>query len=145
MPDRPLIVNATAIGCRVDGIAVYGVNLVKALWRVGVARPFTVVLNECARRFFPESEIPAGASIHWVSARMSPSCGTPGNMRRWLYANDLARRRRDSLVFGLSQLEAPVVGGRNIVTVHDMIPWLFRAAHPRQSCIFLPALPTDGH
>ena len=35
MLDRPLIVNATAIGQRVDGIAVYGVNLVKALWEPG--------------------------------------------------------------------------------------------------------------
>ena len=132
MPDRPLIVNATAIGHRVDGIAVYGVNLVKALWRAAVDRPLTVVLNEEARRFFPESEIPPGASIRWVSARMSPSRGTTGNMRRWLFANHLARQHRDALVFGLSQLEAPIVGGRGIVTVHDMIPWLFRSAHPRQ-------------
>ena len=97
-----------------------------------VDRPLTVVLNEEARRFFPESEIPAGASIRWVSARMSPSRGTTGNMRRWLFANHLARQHRDALVFGLSQLEAPITGGRGIVTVHDMIPWLFRSAHPRQ-------------
>ena len=73
---RPLIVNATAIGCRVDGIAVYGVNLVKALWRTDAERPFAVVLNEDARRFFPKSAVPAGASIRWVNARMSPSRGT---------------------------------------------------------------------
>lgn len=132
MPDRPLIVNATAIGHRVDGIGVYGVNLVKALWCAGGDRPLTVVLNEDARRFFPESEIPVGASIRWVSARMSPSRGTAGNMRRWLFANHLARQHRDALVVGLSQLEAPIAGGRGIVTVHDMIPWLFRGAHPRQ-------------
>jgi glycosyltransferase involved in cell wall biosynthesis len=132
MRDRPLVVNATAIGPRVDGIAVYGVNLVKALWRAGGDRPLTVVLNEDARRFFPESEIPAGASIRWVSARMSPSRGTRGNMQRWLFANHLARHYSDALVFGLSQLEAPIAGGRGIVMVHDMIPWLFRDAHPRQ-------------
>lgn len=132
MLHRPLIVNATAIGHRVDGIAVYGINLVKALWRAEADRPLTVVLNEDARRFFPESEIPAAATIMWVSARMSPSRGTRGNMRRWLFANRLARQHRDAIVFGLSQLEAPIVGGRGVVTVHDMIPWLFRSAHPRQ-------------
>jgi glycosyltransferase involved in cell wall biosynthesis len=133
MLDRPLIVNATAIGRRVDGIVVYGVNMVKALWGARVGRPLTVVLNEDARAFFPESEIPAGASIQWVSARISPTRGTAGNLHRWLFANYLARQRRDALIFGLSQLEAPIVGGRSIVTVHDMIPWLFRSAHPRQS------------
>jgi glycosyltransferase involved in cell wall biosynthesis len=131
MLERPLIVNATAIGHRVDGIAVYGVNLVKALWSARIDRPLTVVLNEDARHFFPESEIPAGVSIRWVSARMSPSRGTLGNMRRVLFANHLARQR-NALVFGLSQLEAPIGGGRGVVTVHDMIPLLFRSAHPRQ-------------
>jgi glycosyltransferase involved in cell wall biosynthesis len=130
--DPRLIVNATAIGQRVDGIAVYGVNLVKALWRARVDRPLTVVLNEDARQFFPESDIPRDASIRWVSGRMSPTRGTAGNLRRWLFANRVARQYRDSLVFGISQLEAPITGGRGIVTVHDTIPWLFRSAHPRQ-------------
>ena len=75
-------------------------------------------------------EIPPGASIRWVSARMSPSRGTTGNVRRWLFANHLARLHRDALVFGLSQLEAPIVGGRGIVMVHDLIPWLFGTRTP---------------
>jgi len=47
-------------------------------------------------------------------------------------ANGLALRRREALIFGLSQLEAPLVGPPGVVMVHDMIPWLFPAAHPRQ-------------
>ena len=132
MRERPLIVNATAIGRRMDGIAAYGVSLVKALWRAGIERPLTVVLNEDARRFFPEAEIPAGASIRWVGERISPSSGTCGNGRRWLFANHLNRQHRSALVFSLSQIEAPIVGGRGIVTIHDMIPLLFRDTHPRQ-------------
>jgi len=132
MMQRPLIVNATAIGDRVDGIGVYGVHLVHGLWRAGVGRPITVVLNEDARRFFPESSIPADASVRWVSRRVSPSRGTSGNLQRWCFANQLAWRYRDALVFGLSQLEAPLVGSRGIIMVHDLIPWLFRDRHPRQ-------------
>ena len=132
MTQRPLIVNATAIGDRVDGIGMYGVHLVKGLWQAGVDRPITVVVNEDARRFFPESSIPANASILWVNRRVSPSRGTSGNLRRWCLANQLAWRYRDALVLGLSQLEAPLVGHRSIVMVHDMIPWLFRDLHPRQ-------------
>lgn len=130
--DRPLIVNATAIGHRIDGIAVYAVNLVKAIWRADAGRPITVVLNEDARRFFLESEIPRGATVRWITAGVSPSRGTRGNLLRWAFANRLAREHRHAIVFGLSQLEAPILGCRGIVTVHDMIPWLFPKAHPRQ-------------
>ncbi len=132
MLDPPLIVNATAIGQRADGIAAYGVNLVKALWSTGVERPITVVLNEDARCFFPDDKIPADVSLRWVGAGMSPSRGTRGNLRRSLFANHLSRRHSSALVFALSQLEAPIAGGRGIVTVHDTIPLLFRDTHPRQ-------------
>jgi glycosyltransferase involved in cell wall biosynthesis len=132
MVERRLVLNATAIGHRADGIAAYAVHLVHAVWRAGLDRPLTVVLNEDARRFFPASEIPAGAAIEWVSARMSPSRGTPGNLRRWAFANRLALAHRTALVVGLSQLEAPVVGGPGIVMVHDLIPRLFPREHPRQ-------------
>jgi glycosyltransferase involved in cell wall biosynthesis len=132
MLDPPLIVNATAIGRRADGITAYGVNLVKALWGAGVERPITVVLNEDARCFFPDDAIPAGASIRWVGAGLSPSRGTRGNLRRSLFANHLSWQHPSALVFALSQLEAPIAGGRGIVTVHDTIPLLFRDTHPRQ-------------
>ena len=150
MLDRRLILNATAIGHRADGIAVYGVHLVKAVWRAGLNRPLTVVLNEDARHFFPASEIPAGAAIEWVDSRMSPAHGTRGNLQRWVFANRLALRHREALVVGLSQIEAPVIGGRGIVMVHDIIPRLFRNEHPRQY-LLLPLLsrsrpgPRAGH
>lgn len=129
---RPLIVNATAIGRRIDGITVYGVNLVQALWRAAPDRDITVVLNEDARAFFPGAAVPPQARIRWVGPAVSPAAGTPGNARRWLFANRLAAEARGALVFGVSQLEAPIVGARGIVMVHDIIPLLFRDAHPRQ-------------
>jgi glycosyltransferase involved in cell wall biosynthesis len=132
MARRPLLVNATAIGRRVDGISVYGVNLVNALLRTEASRPLTVVLNEDARGFFPEGTVPRNVDVKWVSARLSPSAGTSGNVLRSAFANWLAVRHRDALVVGLSQLEAPIAGGRGVVMVHDMIPWLFRDTHPRQ-------------
>lgn len=132
MARRALVVNATAIGRRVDGISVYGVNLINALLRTEASRPLTVVLNEDARAFFPQAAWPDDVAIRWVSARLSPSAGTSGNVGRSAFANWLAVRHRDALVFGLSQLEAPIVGGNGVVMVHDMIPWLFRRTHPRQ-------------
>ncbi|HET9261540.1 MAG TPA: glycosyltransferase family 1 protein [Vicinamibacterales bacterium] len=136
MPDRPLVVNATAIGRRPDGITTYGVNLLKALGRAGIDRPMTVVLTGDARGYHLEAALPAHATVRWVTGAMSPARGTRGNLRRWLFANRLAWQHREAVVFGLSQIEAPLVGARSVVMVHDLIPWLFRRAHPRQYCFY---------
>lgn len=132
MTTRPLVINATAIGARKDGITTYGVHLLRGLWQRREGRAATVVLTEAARTAFGDDPPPPSARIEWVSDRIAASHGTRGNLRRWLAANVLAVRRRDALVFALSQIEAPIAGSRGVVMVHDMIPWRFRAAHPRQ-------------
>lgn len=137
---RPLLLNATAIGHRIDGITVYGVNLVKALCRAAPDRDITVVLNDDARALFPSSALPPQVRVRWVSAAVSSAAGTPGNARRWIVANRLAAGAGRALVFGLSQLEAPIVGPRGVVMVHDIIPLLFREAHPRQYYFYRHAL-----
>lgn len=129
---RPLIINATAIGARNDGITAYGLHLLNALWGLPAGRTVGVILTDAARGWFGRAGPPEGSRVQWVTARLSPAHGTRGNLRRWAFANALAVRRRDALVFGLSPIEAPVVGGRGVVMVHDLIPWLFRDAHPRQ-------------
>lgn len=131
MAQRPLIINATAIGARHDGISAYGLHLLNALWRLPQARAVTVVMTEAARGCFKRDE-PSDGCVQWVTERLSPAYGTRGNLRRWAFANALAVRRRDALVFSLSPIEAPIVGGRGVVMVHDLIPWLFRDSHPRQ-------------
>jgi glycosyltransferase involved in cell wall biosynthesis len=47
-----------------------------------------------------------------------------------------------TLVFATSQIEAPLVGPRGIVTVHDTIPLLFERYHPRQRYFYRHVL---GH
>lgn len=132
MADRALIVNATAIGRRLNGITVYGIHLLRTLVRAAEGYRLTVVLNEDARHHFGERDIPPETTVRWVTGRMSPDRGTRGNLRRFVFANHLARQHRDALVFGLSQIEAPSVGGRGVVMVHDVIPLLFPDTHPRQ-------------
>jgi glycosyltransferase involved in cell wall biosynthesis len=127
-----LVINATAIGAAPDGIGVYGLQLLRALFARPARFPVRVVLNEAARPHFGGQTIPVGITVQWVSGKMSPDRGTRGNLRRWLYANALSLRHRESLLFAISQIEAPLVGGRRCVMVHDTIPLLFPRHHPRQ-------------
>jgi glycosyltransferase involved in cell wall biosynthesis len=130
--DHTVIVNATSIGRVLGGIGVYGVLLVKALGRVDTPLRFRVLLNEDARPHFAGFAFPDHVRVHYVPAALSPDRGTRGHVLRWLYATQRALRAGRSLVFGTSQIEAPLVGAPGIVTVHDVIPLLYERYHPRQ-------------
>jgi glycosyltransferase involved in cell wall biosynthesis len=131
--ERTVVVNATSIAGRADGIGAYGVHLLKALAQVDGEIRFQVYLNARARERFEGVAFPDRMRVEWVSGSMSPDHGTQGHLRRWLHANALALRHRDSLLFATSQIEAPLWGRPGIVTVHDVIPLLFPGDHPRQS------------
>lgn len=130
--DHTVIVNATSIGRVLGGIGVYGVLLVKALARVDTPLRFRVLLNEDARPHFADTVFPGHVAVHYAPAALSPDRGTRGHVLRWLYATQRALWASRRLVFGTSQIEAPLLGPAGIVTVHDVIPLLFEEYHPRQ-------------
>ena len=130
--DHTVVVNATSIGRVLGGIGVYGVLLVKALARVDTPLRFRVILNEDARPHFADVSFPEHVRVDYAPAALSPDRGTRGHALRWLYATQRALRAGRSLVFGTSQIEAPLVGAPGVVTVHDVIPLLFERYHPRQ-------------
>jgi len=138
--DQTVVVNATSIGRVLGGIGVYGVLLVKALARLETSLRLEVVLNEDARPHFADTSFPESVRIRYVTAALSPDRGSRGHFLRWLYANQLSLRAGRRLVFGTSQIEAPLVGPRGIVTVHDVIPLLFEKYHPRQRHFYRHAL-----
>ena len=130
--ERTVVVNATSIASRADGIGAYGVHLLKALAQVDGDIRFHVFLNARARARFEGMVFPDRMRVEYVSGSMSPDHGTQGHLRRWVYANALALRHPGSVLFALSQIEAPLWGRPGIVTVHDVIPLLFGQDHPRQ-------------
>jgi glycosyltransferase involved in cell wall biosynthesis len=138
--DHTVIVNATSIGRLLGGIGVYGVLLIKALARLDTSLRFDVVLNEDARPHFAHTPFPESMRLHYVPGTISPDRGSPGHLLRWLYANQVSLWAGRKLVFGTSQIEAPLVGPRGIVTVHDVIPLLFEKYHPRQRLFYRYAL-----
>lgn len=127
-----VVVNATAIGGRPDGISAYGVHLLRGLARVPTHLRFLVYANADARLRLCGEQWPANVRFSWVGRALSPEHGSTGHLLRWIFANAIAARHRGQLVFALSQIEAPLAGGPRIVTVHDLIPLLFKAHHPRQ-------------
>lgn len=137
---RRVVVNATSIGSRVNGIGVYGSNLLYALAALETDLEFVVVANETAR---PRLEGLAGANVRlrWVSGIVSPDRGSRGHWARCALAQVLSLRDASHLVFALSPLEATLWGGPRIVTVHDLIPLRFPQHHPRQRHYYRRFLP----
>jgi glycosyltransferase involved in cell wall biosynthesis len=139
---QTVVINATSIGRMLGGIGVYGVRLIKAL--AGLETPFRyeVVLNGAARPHFADTPFPETMRVHYVTEALSPDRGSRGHFLRWLYANQLSLRAGRTLIFATSQIEAPLVGPRGVVTVHDTIPLLFEKYHPRQRYFYRHVL---GH
>lgn len=129
---RRVLINATSIGSRHDGISVYGVELIKGLARVPTDLRLEVVLSRAARSRLPDLACPPNMTLRWVGDALAPEHGTRGHALRAGYAQLLAARAQDAVVFATSQLEASLAGGPRAVTVHDVTPLLFKEHHPRQ-------------
>jgi glycosyltransferase involved in cell wall biosynthesis len=138
---RPILLNATAIGPRPDGISTYAVELLRSLAALDSGLAFRVLLNEAARERLRTAVLPAGTEVEWASAALSPHLGSRGNLARRLHAEWQAWRRRHALVVALSPLEAPVWGAPSVVTVHDLTPLQLPHHHPRQRHFYKRALP----
>jgi alpha-1,3-rhamnosyl/mannosyltransferase len=146
---RTVVVNATAIGRRPDGISTYAVELLRALAVAECDLRFHLVVTEAARRRLDDVHLPPGWTVEWTSAALAPDRGTRGHLLRRLHAERLALRRRRDLLFALSPLEAPLQGGTRVVTVHDLLPLELPQHHPRQRHLYRwllgPALRRAAH
>lgn len=127
-----LIINATNIGRRLSGIGIYTLSLLQELARQDSDRRYTVYLNRNARPHLQEIHFPANFKLVWVSKRLSPDEGFAGHFLRLLFANLLALFHWRHWIFNTSQLEACFFRARQIITIHDVIPLLFREYHLKQ-------------
>jgi glycosyltransferase involved in cell wall biosynthesis len=131
-----VVINATALGRSPDGISAVARHLVTALVSADSRFRFLVVMTTAAPTLLPALNTQAHVRVRWVSDRIAPHRGTSGHARRWWFANQLAWRHRQQGVFGLSQIEAPLVGRPGIILIHDVIPLQSPAYHPRQRHYF---------
>jgi glycosyltransferase involved in cell wall biosynthesis len=136
-----VVINATSIGARPDGISAYGLHLIRALAAAPSGLDFEVLLNQDARPRLGSWRPPAWMTLRWTSRWVSPDRGSPGHLARWALANAVAWHHRRRVLFSLSQIEAAAWPGPSVVTVHDVIPLLFPEHHPRQYHYYRHFLP----
>ncbi len=127
-----VIINATNIGKRMSGIGVYALNLVKALTVQESEIQFLVYLNKNARKHFREFAFPENFQVRWVGKWLSPDYKFPGHLLRLLFANYLSLKHRKVLLFNTSQLVVNFFRRQQIITIHDVIPLLFKQYHKKQ-------------
>lgn len=133
---RTIVINATNIGRTLNGIGVYTLSLLKALSAMETGLNFIVYLNKNCEPHLRGIEFPDNFSLRWVSRRLSPDYHFKANILRLLYANYLSIKHRKLLVFTTSQSEACFFRTNQIITIHDVIPLLFREFHKKQYYFF---------
>lgn len=139
--NNAVIINATNLGRSLNGIAVYTLNILRTLSETATALNFVIYVNRNGAQHLKEIKFPSNCRLLWVSKFVSPDYKFKGHLLRLFHANYLRIRHPASVIFGTSQLEAVLLGGKNIITIHDTIPLLFREHHKKQYHYFKRILP----
>ena len=129
---KSVLINATNIGLKMNGIGNYTLNLVKQFALSDSRINFLIYFNESCKSHVNGISFPENFEIRWVSKWMSPDKKFPGHLLRLLYSNCLAIKHFRHLHFSTSPLEICFFKRNQIVTVHDVIPILFKKFHKKQ-------------
>jgi glycosyltransferase involved in cell wall biosynthesis len=127
-----IIINATNIGRTLDGLGIYGLDLLRELATMKTELRFIIYVNRSCAEHLVGLAFPKNCLVRWVSGAVSPDHRFKGHLLRLLFANYLALRHRGSVIFSTSQLEAMQFSSRQIVMIHDLIPLLFKKWHKKQ-------------
>lgn len=127
-----VIINATNIGYKFHGIGVYSLNILKELTRLSTNLNFIVYLNKSCKQHIDEIDFPDNFIVKWVSSIISPDKNFKGHILRLIYSNFLSIKHWKYLLFNTSQLEINFFRKNQVVTIHDVIPLLFKEYHRKQ-------------
>ncbi|MBM2841610.1 MAG: hypothetical protein HW412_2138 [Bacteroidetes bacterium] len=131
-----IIINATCLGKYIDGIGIRALNLLRELSQIESSHHFIIYLNRSCTEHVNDIRFPDHCEVRWVSSVVSPDHGFRGHLPRLLYSNFLGMRHWGSTIFLLSQLEAIFFRRNQIITIHDIIPLLFKSLHKKQYFYF---------
>jgi glycosyltransferase involved in cell wall biosynthesis len=134
--NHTVILNATNVGRRASGIANYTLSLLKEFSYIKTNIRFIVYLNKNSEERIREIHFPENFTIKWAPRLVSPDYNFKGHLLRLLYSNYLSLRYRKILIFNTSQMEAIFFRRNQVITIHDLIPLLFREHHKRQYYYF---------
>jgi glycosyltransferase involved in cell wall biosynthesis len=127
-----IIINATNIGFKFNGIGIYSLNILRELTKLKTRLNFIVYLNKSCKEHIAGIKFPENFTLIWVSSIISPDRNFNGHLLRLIYSNFLSFKHRDMLMFNTSQLEINFFRKNQVVTIHDVIPLLFKSYHIKQ-------------
>lgn len=133
---EPIIINATNIGKYIDGLGVYTLNLLRELSQMETTMRFIVYVNTRGEAHIRDITFPNNIELRRAPWFVSPDFRFRGHVMRLLYSNYLSLKHRRSLMFIATQLEAAFFRANQIITIHDIIPLLFRQSHKKQYFYF---------
>ena len=131
-PINTIIINATNIGYKFQGIGVYSLKIIKGLTELDTDLKFLVYLNKSCSPHIGEIQFPKNFEVKWVSEKLSPDKKFKGHLLRLIFSNFLSIKYRKFLVYNTSQLEINFFRSNQVVTIHDVIPLLFKEYHKKQ-------------
>ncbi len=135
-PSNTVIINATNIGYKFHGIGVYSLNILTELTNLKTNLNFIVYLNKSAKRYIDKIKFPENFRLKWVSSIISPDKRFKGHLLRLIYSNLISFKYRRYLQYNTSQFEINFFRSNQIVTIHDVIPLLFKKYHKKQYFYF---------
>ena len=133
---KTVVINATNIGYKLNGIGTYTLNIIKGLAKPETDLNFIIYLNRNCKFYIDKISFPDNFRLKWVSGLISPDKKFFGHLLRLAYSNYIAIKHPLNLQFNTSPLEICFFKSNQIVMVHDIIPLLFKQFHKKQYLFF---------
>jgi len=133
---KSIVINATNIGGKLSGIGVYSLNLLQYFSEADHNTNFIIYVNRAAELHISKIKFPSNFKIIRVTSYMSPDNRFKGHLLRFVFSNLLSFYHREAVIFNTSQLEVSLFSKNQVVTIHDIIPLLFKRYHLKQYFFF---------
>tara|TARA_B100001123_G_C15318538_1_gene1027072 strand:+ start:135 stop:1238 length:1104 start_codon:yes stop_codon:yes gene_type:complete len=127
-----ILLNATCVGEKPDGIAVYCRELVQRLLAKKQNKHYIVYINSKGINEMSFLTQKRNVTIYIIPGWFSPDHGFIGHLLRLLFSQYLALRFPRAIIFNPSPLEVALRHRYQAVMVHDLIPLLFPDDHRKQ-------------
>ena len=120
-----ILLNATCVGEKPDGIAVYCREIIQGILNGNQNRHYIVYINRKGINEMSFLTQRKNVTLYIVPGWFSPDYGFIGILMRLCFSQFLALRYPRTLIFNPSQLEACFYNKNQVLMVHDLIPMLF--------------------
>jgi len=127
-----VILNATCIGNKPDGIAVYCREVIQGILNEKQNRHYIVYINRKGINEMSSLAQRGNVTLHIIPGWFSPDYGFIGHLLRLLFSQYLALRFPRAIIFNPSPLEVALRHKFQAVMIHDLIPLLFPHDHRKQ-------------